>query len=133
MKTLVKCSLVFFLALILNLIWEKLHSVLYLHYKGGEITDLILLKAAMVDALIILVLILCSQLFKPSWLFILLTGIVVAILIEYMAFFTQRWTYNSSMPIIPIINVGLTPTIQLALLGLAVYFLVFRRNKRAKL
>ena len=44
---------VFIIAFILNVAWEHLHSLLHVHYKGGDITNIILLRAAFFDAAVI--------------------------------------------------------------------------------
>lgn len=115
-----RISIVFIAAFILNLVWENFHSFLYGNYKGVEITQLILLKATLGDAVMI-VLITLPFLFLASFRKhlwgIVLIGFIVAVSIEWYALATDRWTYNAYMPIIPILAVGLTPTIQLALLG----------------
>jgi hypothetical protein len=54
------------------------------------------------------------------WL-VIPAGIAIAIAIELEALKTNRWAYNKNMPLIPIINVGFTPTIQLALIGYLTY------------
>src|SRR3990167_3437728 len=102
-----KIFFIFLLSFSFNLIWENLHFYLYAGYMGGTITEAILLRASVVDAMIIIFI-----------------GIVVAILIELHALRTERWVYNEYMPIIPILFVGLTPTIQLGLLGYLSYWLV---------
>ena len=121
------CLLSFFL----NLIWENLHSFLYVHYRGGEITGLILARAAVVDAIIITLLalpfIFISKLQNKSWLIIFL-GVAIAIAIELYAIQTGRWAYNEYMPLIPLLYVGLTPTIQLGLLGYLSYQLATRKH-----
>jgi len=48
-----KVSLIFILSFFLNLIWENLHSYFYTVYMGGEITETILLRASIADAIII--------------------------------------------------------------------------------
>jgi len=115
-----KVFLIFFVAFILNVIWENLHSFLYDNYIGGKITEFILLRATLVDAIIIVVLCLPFIFFpsfkKQSWIIIPL-GFIVAINIEWWALQTNRWSYNVYMPIIPFLSVGLTPAIQLGLLG----------------
>ena len=125
-----KWVFVFLLGFVFNLIWENLHSALYLHYQGGIITEFILVRAALWDALIILILILLFRTFKKfarySFL-IIIAGIIISIAIEWFALYTDRWAYAEIMPIIPIIKTGLTPTIQLGLLGYIVYKLVFRK------
>ncbi len=129
-KFMKKWILVFIFAFVLNLIWEWGHSFLYANYKGGAITEFILARAALTDAVIILGLIfvlrLSSILVRHSWLLILV-GIIISILIEYWALSTGRWEYKDIMPIIPLLNTGLTPTIQLGLLSYIVYRISFKK------
>lgn len=126
-----KIFLIFVLSFILNFIWENLHSYLYVGYMGGEITEFILLRASVVDATIITLIslpfIFIPRLKRKSWLIILI-GILVAIFIELHALETGRWAYNVYMPIIPILSVGLTPTIQLGILGYLSYRIVIRKR-----
>lgn len=115
-----KLFLIFILALFFNAIWENLHSLLYVHYRGSEITEFILLRAALWDASVITILAVIffkiKYLKNRQWL-VIIFGIVIAVLLEVYALNTGRWAYNDFMPIIPLLNVGLTPTIQLGLLA----------------
>lgn len=116
-----KISIIFIAAFILNLVWENLHSFLYGNYKGAEITQLILMKATLGDAVMITVItlpFLFLAFFRKHLWGIVVIGFIVAISIEWYALATDRWVYNTYMPIIPFLSVGLTPTVQLALLGL---------------
>ena len=111
---------IFLVSFFLNFIWENLHVFLYDNYMGEEITELILLRASFVDALIISVIslpFLYSGFLKSREWIIIPIGFVWAIAMECYALNTGRWAYNDLMPIIPLINVGLTPAIQLGLLG----------------
>ncbi|MFA6566408.1 MAG: hypothetical protein WCT48_06705, partial [Candidatus Paceibacterota bacterium] len=114
------------------LIWENLHAFLYAGYKGGEITQFILFRASLGDAVMITLLALpfffIPSLKKWSWLIIIL-GVLLAVYIEWYALGAGRWAYNAYMPIIPFLNVGLTPTIQLGLLGYVSYRVVERKEK----
>lgn len=87
---------------------------------GGPITEMILLRASIVDAIIISVIALpfiaLQSLKKYSWTIIFL-GVAIAVGIEWWALGSGRWEYNMYMPVIPLINVGVTPAIQLGLLG----------------
>lgn len=127
-----KIFLIFIFSFILNVIWENLHSYLYVGYMGDKITELILLRASFWDAIIIGILslpfIFILNIKKLAWL-IIPVGFLVSIIIELYALQTGRWTYNEFMPIIPILNVGLSPTIQLGLLGYFSYWFVARKNK----
>ncbi len=91
---------------------------------GGKITELILLRASLVDALMITLIVLpflyWPRFKKKSWLIIPI-GIVVAVGIEWWALRTGRWSYNHWMPIIPLLSVGLTPALQLGILGYLSY------------
>lgn len=124
-----KSIIIFGLAFLLNWFWEIAHSVLYANNQGGAITSFILFRAALVDAVIILILILIAEIFKLNkTLFIIGGGLLVAIVIEIWAMHTHRWTYNALMPIIPIIKTGLTPTIQLAVTGLIAFKLAVKNH-----
>ncbi|MEX2014036.1 MAG: hypothetical protein WD896_01630 [Parcubacteria group bacterium] len=121
--------LIFIIAFVLNAVWENLHSLLYDNYMGGEITQFILLRATLADAIMITVItlpfIFISSLKRLSWVIVFM-GLGLAVGIEWYALSTGRWAYNSYMPIIPLLSVGLTPTIQLGLLG----FLSFKIEER---
>jgi hypothetical protein len=127
-----KIFYLFFLSLLLNLVWENLHAFLYAGYQGGKITQFILFRASLGDAIMITLLVLpflfIVALKKWSWLIIVI-GVLLSILIEWYALGTGRWAYNEYMPIIPFLNVGLTPTIQLGLLGYFSYSIVERKEK----
>jgi hypothetical protein len=118
---------VFILAFILNLVWENLHSYLYLHYQGGEITQLALLRASLFDALFIALLWIFFVFFlkvkKAEWL-ALIAGIIAAVFIEIFALKTDRWAYSELMPIVPFLNVGMTPIAQLGLLSFIIFKLI---------
>ena len=43
-------------------------------------------------------------------------GAATAVLLERFALDTGRWTYNQMMPIVPVVNVGLWPVVQMALI-----------------
>jgi len=113
-----KLITVFALAFVLNWVWEIVHSAFYTHYRGGAITAFILLRAALVDAGIILALVLIAREFKLNRSSVVVAGgLVAALIIELWALQTGRWAYNPLMPVLPIVGVGLTPLIQLAVTG----------------
>lgn len=122
-------ALLFAISFGLNLVWEHAHVVLYTNYQGGSITNAILFHATLADAIFILGITLPffynAYLKARPWL-IVVFGAVLAIGIELWALETGRWAYATSMPLIPFLGVGLTPTIQLGLLGYLTYLIVFR-------
>ncbi len=86
---------------------------------GGGITEYVLLRALLFDAVLIVIILLLfvylPSLKNQSWMIII--GIIIAILNEWYGLGTGRWAYNELMPIIPIIKTGITPTLQLGILG----------------
>jgi voltage-gated potassium channel Kch len=131
-----KAIIIFVLALVLNILWENLHSFLYDNYMGGKITEFILIRAALFDALLITIILLpfvfLNILKNKSWLIIII-GIIIAIFNEWYGLSTGRWAYNSLMPILPIIKVGLTPTLQLGVLGYITHKLTVRIRLRNRI
>ena len=121
-----KLSTIFIVSFLLNFIWENLHSYLYAYYQGGVITQLILLRATLFDAIFITllaVLFIKILYFKERKWYALVFGVVVAVIIEHFALSGGRWAYNEFMPIIPLLSTGLTPTLQLGILS----YIVFKR------
>ena len=124
-----KIFLIFVISFLLNFVWENLHSLLYDNYRGGKITELILLRATLADAVMITIFTLPFVLFRQIRKFdflIIFVGVAVAIIIEFFALVSLRWQYNNFMPLIPFFSVGLTPTLQLGLLGFLTYRMVSR-------
>lgn len=97
-----------------------MHSVLYASYMGGAITNAILFRAALFDAVVIAIFsypfLRFERLKQKRW--VLYLGLFIfAVILEKWALATGRWMYADTMPIIPFLNVGLTPAIQLGILG----------------
>ena len=111
-----KILIIFVTAFALNFIWEHLHSALYVHYKGVEITDLILFRATIFDAVFITLIsapfVFVKSLSKHFWI-AAFAAFIFAVGLELYALQTSRWAYNSAMPIIPLLGVGLSPAVQL--------------------
>lgn len=124
--TIQKAVFVFIIGFLLNTIWENIHSLLYIQYKGGIISEYVLLRAAAFDAVIIVLGIFIAQRFFGfhKIQFLLTFWLFVAIITEWWALATNRWAYSAAMPMVPLLEIGLTPMIQLATLGLFSYWLV---------
>ncbi len=78
------------------------------------------MRAALFDALVITVLYIVFSGRAKIWLPVVV-ALLFAIALELFALHTGRWEYNNLMPIIPVINVGLTPVLQLPTLLLVVF------------
>jgi len=101
---------------------------------GGKITEFILFRASLVDAVIITIISLpfiyiAGLSLREKGSLIILIGILVSTLIELYAIHTGRWAYNEYMPIIPILGVGLTPAIQLGFIGYFSYIIAMKNRK----
>ncbi len=111
---------IFLIAFVLNALWEYTHAIFYIHYEGGAVYDIMLFRATLFDASVITLFaypfLAYSYLKNKLWLMVLLITIF-AIGFEVWALETGRWAYIESMPIVPVIEVGFTPIIQLGLLA----------------
>jgi len=129
-----KLFAVFILSFLLNAAWENLHSVLYMQYKGGEITEAVLFYAALADAIYVTIAVACvwavPLLRARPYLFLVPFFIALAVGIEWWALGTSRWAYSEHMPIIPLVHTGLSPTLQLAVTGCLTWWIIFARKER---
>jgi hypothetical protein len=53
-------------------------------------------------------------------------ALVIQVVVELEALASGAWVYNDRMPLIPWLNVGLTPVVQMPLLVLPVFWLARR-------
>lgn len=119
-------------AALLNFIWEVAHSGLYsyAYTPNFSITIWALLLSTFGDVVYtFLVIILFLKFFtQTNLLWLLIIGVIFAIFWERFGLYVGLWQYNSAMPIIPLINTGLTPTIRLGLLSYLVLKIVGVEN-----
>lgn len=59
-----------------------------------------------------------------------LIGAAVAVVIEWRALGLERWAYGSRMPVIPGLNVGIVPILQMVLLPPAIFLLARTTSSR---
>lgn len=131
-QALSRLSVVFVVAFTLNFIWEHLHAMLYVHYRGGPITDAILMHATFFDATFTTFVALPLVFFPKfrRWLSLgPILASVYAVFLEQFALMTDRWEYTEAMPIIPILSVGLSPAVQLGLIAYVAFRLAFDPKK----
>lgn len=127
-------------AFLLNLAWELIQIPLYKNpvYDIDHIAFCTL--ASLADVLMVLLLYFgLALIFKdPFWIqflklhrivIVVLTGGAGAVLSEMRHLSLGSWGYNDSMPLIPVVNVGMSPVLQFMMLPLLVYFLSFKRLK----
>lgn len=129
---------IIFLGFLMNLAWEVGHSLLYAW--DPPISSYIphILFISVKDTLVILALYwLLALVYKKSdwifdinksdYLFAMFLGLMYALAIEIHATQTGRWQYNELMPLIPILNIGITPLLQMAILPPLTFYLTYKK------
>ena len=122
---------------LLNLIWELVQRPLYAGYENLFAHFFTCLWASVVDALVILIFwaLFASYYKDPFWirsiswkaaLVLILLGGVVAVGFEQLAHRENYWLYTDAMPVVPYINTGLSPLLQMMLLPLLTFWLSSR-------
>lgn len=131
-------------AFLLNSVWEILQIPLY---EGGTYTwshILFCLLASVVDVVMVLLIYfgfaiiyknaLWIQNLNPSRIiFLILTGGIGAVLEEARHLSMGTWGYAQTMPVLPILNAGLSPVLQFMILPLLIYMLSFKISTRFSL
>ncbi len=131
MSSIQNTSLIFIVAYVLNLVWEKTHIQLYDVHLPYAQEWMLLLRVTFWDAVIITGVYLLIDTNRRATRYVLsvLLCIGVAIFIEQRAFAEGRWAYLPTMPLVS--GMGLSPLIQLPLLAIVTYEIVRRVTKKA--
>lgn len=131
-----KLLFVFIFSYLLNFLWEALHA--YTLYESHNIIASkyvpMLLYVSSVDAFFISLIFVGGLLvFKreikanngKEMLFILISGFIIAAIIELKALFLKQWSYSEFMP--TLFGMGLSPLVQLSITGLIVIFMASKK------
>ncbi|HXK39633.1 MAG TPA: hypothetical protein VJ837_02265 [Candidatus Paceibacterota bacterium] len=124
MRTILALS---FIVLIMHGLWEQAHSVLYTGYEAMEGALPVWMLATLGDLFYTLIIIGIISLAKggsawvgaASWrdcLAAAVLGALVALMVEYKGLYLGRWEYLPSMPVLPLLSIGLSPLLQMTLL-----------------
>lgn len=129
------------LAFLLNFAWEIIQMPLYkdADYTIAHISFCAL--ASVADAIMVLLIYCCFALIykSPLWvqnltlpriLNLMLVGAIGAIVAEMRHVSAGNWAYDTSMRIIPVVDVGLSPVLQFMLLPLLIYYLSYRMKMK---
>lgn len=130
-------------ALPLNYVWELAQSPLYVGMDTLRESWWHCLVATMGDALLVLLILAAGwAVFGESdWFvrrgvagvaFSAAFGAIVAILVEWAAVSTGRWSYTPHMPLIPGLDLGVFPVLQMALLPALIFKVASRPPMRAE-
>lgn len=115
------------LSFVMNWIWETMHASAYLETQGPLLWRAWhCLPMAFVDVAWTLGLHATSLLIArfgrwpaggfPHLALLTVLGALSAVTLERYAVATQRWSYAPTMPVIPMVDVGLWPVLQMALI-----------------
>ncbi|MBI4085059.1 MAG: hypothetical protein HY432_00950 [Candidatus Liptonbacteria bacterium] len=125
------------IAFLVHIIWENAQASLYVGYESFSQHFPMCLIGTVGDVAITLLVLAFMRLLKEDvtqatdFLALAMMGFVIAVAIEQHALLTGRWGYAPAMPIIPILEVGLTPIMQMMLL-LPLSFYLANLAKSAK-
>lgn len=130
-----------FVSFVLHFVWESLHISLYGGYEGLSPYLPITVWAAIGDVFYTILVVIIIAFFKRGCSLCRLTdartlgvfaflGFLVALFVEYKALLLERWYYLPAMPIIPFLDIGLSPVLQMTLLLPLSVFLAGRISKR---
>ena len=125
---------VFLIAVAVNFAWEMAQSVLYAGMGGWLIATWRCFVASLGDGVIVLgiaatgcVVFGCQGWFvRPrlaTYIYLVTAGIAVAAFVERRALAAGRWAYTNRMPIVPILDVGFVPVLQMVVLPPIVFSL----------
>ena len=117
----------FVIAVPVNYLWELVQSPLY--FPPSRLSDVLwhCFAASLGDGVIVgLIYGFCAILFRerdwyvrmsrPRLAAMLTAGLAVGVLVEWVGLRTHRWIYADTMPLIPGVQVGLVPTLQMLVL-----------------
>ncbi len=134
----------FIISTAVNYVWEMAQMPLYQDMPFTALSSwLLCFRASLGDGLIIVTIWALGVGFykRVHWyrplrlgpvLLLLASGALIAITIELHALATQRWAYSDIMPIVPLIEIGLSPFLQLLLLPWAMMILADLRSSAKK-
>lgn len=120
----------FFISAAVNFVWEMAQMPLYENMPFDSLMSWWLcFRASLGDGIIVaFIWAIGAVLFREQRWFevltplraaiLLTTGALIAVGIEYVALLRGRWSYSALMPLVPLLDVGLSPFLQLLVLPL---------------
>ena len=136
-------KLLFYIAgvgFILNLIWEMVQMPLYAGYKTFA-DHLVCLPASIGDVFAVLAIYTVISFVREDWYWVkniekrtitlsIIIGGLLAIVMEQIALLKGLWAYTDQMPLLPLVEVGLSPFLQMILLPLLTYGISYKMYKK---
>lgn len=138
-------SVFFGSSFVLHLFWENLQAPLYEGFMSFQQHFWICFKATWGDLLFMLTIYATLAIihrdtfwvadrsryaYPATWIIALLMGVLLAVSFELWAVeVDHRWQYTEAMPLIPILQIGLTPVLQMLIIPLITLFLTSRFSR----
>lgn len=126
------------IAFLLHIVWENAQAPLYAGYQSFFVHFPVCLIGTVGDVVItiltlMLVLLLKKQIPQtaPDFLALAIIGFITAIAIEQHALLVGKWNYSQTMPLIPWLNVGLAPILQMTILLPLSFYIANLLNKKS--
>lgn len=135
------CVRILVTGFLVNLVWENAQAFLYVGYGGFWEHFWVCFVASVIDALVILlVYVLLALVYKHMYwprhnslvryAVVALIGGALAVSFEIWALEKEEWTYTGLMPVVPGLEVGFSPLIQLMVLPVLTYNLSLKSPHR---
>lgn len=138
----VTAALLFTVSVAMNLAWEVGQSRFFAP-MGATLLDGLLrcFRASLGDGLIVLTIAVAgaAALGRPDWfldprksgyVFTVVLGAGIAVGVEWVGLRLGRWVYRASMPLLPVVRVGLLPVLEMAFLPPLIFLIVRRLSGR---
>ncbi len=128
------------LTFFLNLVWEKLQMYFYSDtVRFSEHWERCLVASLGDVFLVGVIFFLQAIIFQDGhwfisgnitkWITLVALSIIVAIIVETWGLHTGRWAYHSRMPIVPLLEVGILPILQMVVLVPIIVFFTQRQTR----
>jgi len=126
-------------AFVLHLVWENAQAPLYAGYQSFSAHFPLCLMGAAGDVAVTLFVLAFMLLLKREipqtardFIALAVIGFGIAVLIEQRALLSGAWGYAPAMPLLPILQVGLTPILQMTILLPLSFYLAAYMNQSDK-
>ncbi len=134
----------FVVSVVLNYFWELAQGFLYVGMDKWENIWWHCFVASLGDGLIVWAIHAAGWRFfrRADWFMtpslkgygvMLMSGLVIAIAVEWLAVHVlQRWTYSADMPVLPGVNIGIAPLLQMLMLPPLIFYIVAQGLKKPR-
>lgn len=110
-------------AFLLHIVWENAQAPLYAGYQSFSLHFPICFTGTIGDVVITLLVLAFLRLLKKDnlqtaadFMALAIIGFIIAVFIEQNALLISKWNYAPVMPLIPYLQVGLAPILQMTIL-----------------